>query len=260
MPLVTIVAGGVLLLIIAGATGYLLTRHSGKPQATVIVNTQSLDNGTLNRLTTQAGGSPKQLLTITPETTFKDSVNVQGAGTIQQNLTVGGSATVQGQVHMNDSLNVAKSLSVAGGGTFGGNLSVTGQVTAASLSVGSLTLSSVNLSGNIVFSGHIVPNGTAPAIRPSTAAGSGGTTTLSGNDTAGTVTITTGTSPVAGEMAIITFHTPFNTTPKVQLTPINDASSKLNYYATRSATFFTVDTSSAPAAGTQYTFDYLVTQ
>lgn len=241
----------------------MLFNYQAKPQTSVVINTQSLDNGTLNKLTNESGGgggAVQTKLVITPPTTFKGDITVQGSAFVQKNLTVGGSAAIQGEVKLGDNLTVAKSVSVAGGGSFGGNLSVTGRITADSLSVGSLSISTVNLSGDVIFSGHIVPNGTAPAVRASVAAANG-TATVSGNDTAGTVIITTGHGVMnPGEVAIITFRTPFSTTPKVQLTPLNEASSKVNYYVTRSATFFTVDTGSALSADTQYAFDYLVTQ
>jgi len=84
---------------------------------------------------------------------------------------------------------------------------------------------------------------------------------VSGNDTAGTIVINVGGGSVAsGELAIITFNKLFNATPKVQLTPINTSASNLNYYATRSASFFTINTSTAPTNGTSYVFDYFVTQ
>lgn len=256
-----IIAGIVIILGLIVGGFVVLFNYQAKPQPNVVINTQSLDNGTLNRLTSESGGgTAKAQLVITPPTTFKGDITVQGSASVQKNLTVGGSAVIQGEVKLGNNLTVAKSISVAGSGSFGGNLSVTGRITADSLSVGSLSISSVNLSGDVVFSGHIVPNGTAPAVRASVAAADG-TATVSGNDTAGTVTITTGHGLAnPGEIAIITFRTPFNTTPKVQLTPLNEASSKVNYYVTRSATFFTVDTGSALSADTQYAFDYLVTQ
>lgn len=89
----------------------------------------------------------------------------------------------------------------------------------------------------------------------------GGTVSVSGNDTAGTITINTGGSATnAGELVNLTFRTAFSGTPKVQITPITGEASSLNYYATRSAGFFTIRTSSAPTPNAIYVFDYLVTQ
>jgi len=198
----------------------------------VTINTQTLDSGTLTKLSGQAGtgGTQTTQLTITPQTLFKNGILVQGASSIDGNLAIRGS------------------------------LSVTGSLSATSLNVGSLVVTNVSASGNLQFNGHLVPSGTVPTAKPSNGT-SGGTVTVSGNDTAGTVTINIGNGTlVAGEMAIITFHSPFTTTPKVQLTPVNAASAALNYYTSRSATFFAIETATTPANGGSYVFDYLVTQ
>lgn len=249
---IILAACSLVLSIVIGA--YLLLRKSEKkPPGSFVVNTQSLDNGTLNSLTDQADGNVKQQLTISPDTLFKNSVVVQGSLSVEKDLTVRGKTILQGPANLSDGLTVAKNTAIAG------NLNVNGQISAASLTVGSLTISSINLSSNLNFAGHIVPSGAAPATRPSVAAGSG-TVTISGNDTAGTVVITVSGFVVPGELAIITFRTAFSTTPKVQLTPINDSASALNYFATRSASFFTINTASNPISGQTYVFDYLITQ
>lgn len=255
------VAGTVLATAAVGMSAYsLLQQKQEKPETTYVINTQSLDNGTLNELTAQADGSIKQQLTISPDTIFKNSVTVQGPATVENDLTVRGRTVLQGPTSIENDLSVNRSLTVVGNTSVASNLNVNGQISAASLTVGSLTISSINLSSNLNFAGHLIPNGPSPSPRASTAAG-GGSVTVSGNDTSGTIVINTGGNfMTAGELAIVTFQTPFNTTPKVQLTPVNDAASALNYYATRSATFFTVSSSTAASQNRQYVFDYLVTQ
>jgi hypothetical protein len=245
------------LILLAGiAAGIKFLNKPDKPTepTTVVINTQSLDNGTLNQLTPTSSGEVKQQLTISPSTIFKNDVAVQGSADITKNLSVGGIVNIQGATNIKDSLSVAKSVNV------GTNLTVNGLITAASLSVGSLTISSINLSSDLNFGGHIVPSGSQPAVRASVAA-AGGSVSISGNDTAGTITINTGNgSLTAGELAVITFKTAFNATPRVQLTPLNSPASGLRYFATHTAGFFTINTSTAPANGTTYIFDYLVTQ
>jgi hypothetical protein len=253
--LVIIVIVIVVALIAAGAI-ILLKRPAAKaPPTQVTINTQSLDNGTLNKLTAQAGpNKTQQQLTITPDTLFKNSVLVQGALKAEKDLDVGGNLNVHGTTTLQGAVGINSNLAVRGA------LSVGGALSAASLNVGSLAVTTVNASGNLNFGGHLVPTGTTPDVKASVGA-SGGSATVSGNDTAGTITINIGAGTlIAGEMAIISFHTPFATTPKVQLTPITSSASSLNYYATRSATFFTIDTSSTPTSGASYVFDYLVTQ
>jgi cytoskeletal protein CcmA (bactofilin family) len=235
----------------------IMTNKKPAPQPTpVIINTQSLDNGTLNKLTVQAAGTAetKQQLTIAPDTLFKKSVQIQGDLKSDGNVEVGGNLTVRGTTTMQGAVGINSNLAVRG------SLSVTGQLTAGSLNVGSLGVTNVTASGSLNFGGHLVPTGAQPDITVSVAAG-GGNATVSGNDTAGTVTINVGANPpAAGELVIVTFRSRFTATPKVQITPINASASSLRYYATRSAGFFTVDTSTAPAQNTTYVFDYLVTQ
>lgn len=240
------------------AVGLLIGHQKATTKTTetkVTVNTQSLDNGTLNTLTTK--GSPdktKQQLTISPDTLFINNVEVQQSVTVDKGLSVGDNLAVSGTTTLQGAVGINSSLAVRGG------LSVGGSVTAGSLGVGSISATSLSLSGDLTIGGHIIPSGTAPSVKPSVADG-GGTVVISGNDTAGTVTITTGGgASLAGELAIITFHSKFSSTPKVQLTPINPAASALNYYATRAVSFFSINTSSAVAPNTEYVFDYLVTQ
>lgn len=237
-----------IILAIAVAVGLMLReRLKGSGPSTVTINTQSLDNGTLNQLTTTTGDN-KQQLTIFPDTLFKNNVEVQRSTNLQSDLTVEGQTRLKGPVTMQQGLSV------------GGNLTVTGSISGASLSVGNLTISTVSVSSDVAFGGHLVPNGGIPAVKASLAA-SGGSVNISGNDTAGTIIINIGGGALqSGELAIITFNKPFNTTPKVQLTPITLSGSNLRYYATRSALFFTINTGNAPTADTSYGFDYFVTQ
>lgn len=234
-----VVLAVIVVLLIGGAVaGIIFAIRSSQPsKTTVVINTQSLDNGTLNKITPKGSSSNEQHLTISPDTLFKSNVTLQGSTKTDGDLAIGGNSTV------------------------GGNLTVGGLITAASLSVGSLTISSINLSSNLVFGGHIMPFGPSPTARTSNGA-SGGSVTITGNDSAGTLIINLAGGTSGGELAIITFQSPFNTTPKVQLTPVNNASSTLNYFVTRSPSFFTINSGGgAPLpAGTSYAFDYLVTQ
>ena len=221
----------------------------------VTINTQTLDNGTLNKLAPPGPGTTtKAQLTIAADTLFKNSVQVQGDTKLGKNADVGGNLNIAGTTTLQSAVSVNSNLAVRG------SLSVGGTISAGSLNVGSLGVTNVTASGNVNFGGHLVPTGTAPVIRTGVGTG-GGTAEISGNDTAGTVIINTGSSPaVAGDFVVVTFHTAFNTTPKVQLTPLNGAAAGLHYYATRSADLMTITTDSVPTSNTTYSFDYLVTQ
>lgn len=244
----------VLLTGISFAAFKFLTKPPKKAPTAVVINTQSLDNGTLNQLEPKPDGSTQQQLAISTSTIFKNNITVQGSVEIVKNLSVGGTTNIQGGATIKDSLVVGKTVSI------GNSLTVSGLITAASLSVGSITISSINVSGDLVFGGHIIPSGGQPSAKASVAT-AGGRVSVSGNDTAGTIIITTGGGGLtAGEMAIITFRNAFSTTPKVQLTPASAAASDLRYFVTHSGNFFAVNTSAAPAPNATYTFDYLVTQ
>jgi cytoskeletal protein CcmA (bactofilin family) len=250
---VGIIAVVIIGLILFGAT---TSKPPKKTTTTVVINTQSLDTGTLNKLESQnsASGSVQQQLTITPNTLFKNDVSVQG------NLSANGTTTIQGAVALNSGLTVHGGLVVSSNTTVGGNLSVNGVITAGSLNVGSLTLASIQLSGSLTIGGHILTTGSAPTAAANLAT-SGGTVSVSGNDTSGTVTINVGNDALqAGELAVITFHSPYSATPNVQLTPITGPSAALQYFVTRSSSYFSINSALAPTKDGAYVYDYLVTQ
>lgn len=254
----------VVLGILVGATSLFLafrkTPAPAKRATNITINTQSLDNGTLNKIAAKGGSDStvNQQLTINPSTLFKNDVAVQGSVIINKNLQVNGHTTLQNGVTITGNTTITGNLT-ANNASLGGNLTVSGQISALSLNVGSLTISSVNLSGDLDFAGHIVPSGHAPSAKASVAAG-GGSVSIEGNDTAGSVTINVGNSPATGELVIISFQHAFNTTPHVQLTPVNAAGASLQYFATQSPTFFSVNSANKPAAGSTLVFNYLVSQ
>lgn len=258
LPKYVIIAIIILFLLALILGGFLLSRGKSTTKTTgtsITINTQSLDNGTLNTLTAKTGtDQPKQQLTISPDTLFINNVDVQQSVTVGTDLSVGDDLFVKGKSTLQGAVGINSNLSVNGALSVGGNL------TAGGLSVGNLSATSINLSSNLTIGGHIIPSGTEPSSRTSVAAG-GGSISISGNDTSGTITLHTGGSPLpTGELAIITFRAKFSATPKVQLTPVNPAASALDYYVTRSTTFFTLNSSSPTAPGTEYVFDYFVTQ
>ena len=244
-------------LALIGLGAFALTRPAPKPAATqVTINTQSLDAGTLTKLSKQADGAgkTKQQLSVTPDTVFQNGVTAEGAVTNNKSLKVIGTLDV------GDTSNLQGSVTVGGNLAVRGTLSVAGAISAASLNIGALTITNLTASGSLNFANHLVPTGGAPSITSSVAA-TGSTVSVTGNDTAGTITISTGAvANVPGELAIIRFKNPFSATPKVQITPITADGASLRYYATRSTSFFTINTSTAPATNTSYTFDYLITQ
>lgn len=260
-------AGLFLIVVLVLVGGAFFLRPKPQPDQTVVINTQSLDNGTLNQLS-QGDGRGRTELNITADVLSTKDLRVQGTASVQGDLAVQGNLTVNGTTNLqattiNGSLSLNGGLEVSGNTSLSGSLSVTGQLTTGGLSVGSITTSNLTVNNNLTLGGHLIPTGGAPSVSAGPAA-RGGSVSISGNDTAGTITINTGNQGLGGahtgEMAVITFRTPFATTPKVQLTPINIDAAGLNYYAARGPRFFNVNSTSTVADGTTYVFDYLVTQ
>lgn len=82
--------------------------------------------------------------------------------------------------------------------------------------------------------------------------------TVTGFDIAGTLAITTGTTPAAGQIAGITFAHTYGTAPIVQVIAKDAATQALGLFVTVAATGFSVRCANAPTAATTYNVDYLV--
>lgn len=105
---------------------------------------------------------------------------------------------------------------------------------------------------------RVVASGPIPTIAAGANIGTGGTVALSGDDTAGTITITVGTSPDAGTLATVTFSGVFGNTPHVILSPSDAISATLNLYTARSTSSFSVRCVGTPVATNVYTVCYQV--
>jgi hypothetical protein len=101
--------------------------------------------------------------------------------------------------------------------------------------------------------GHLVPTGSAPTVAAQAAAGTSPTATVSGRDTAGTITLTSGTgTPATGNQVILTFNQAFATAPVVVLAPGSAALAALHpYVAASTTTTFTVGFGVAVRASAQ---------
>jgi cytoskeletal protein CcmA (bactofilin family) len=183
----------------------------------------------------QVGGS----LSLTGITVAGDSVFDQIQ--VNKNIQVAGDGSIQGQ------LTIAKSLNVNGGGTFNGALSAT-----------SLTVNSLQLNGDVSFSRHISAGGVNPGRTNGNALGGGGTASVGGSDTAGSITINTGSNPSAGCFITVIFANKYSSTPHVVVSPVEAPAGNLNYYVTRNVSNFTVCSTNAPAANVSFGFDYII--
>lgn len=111
--------------------------------------------------------------------------------------------------------------------------------------------------------GHVIAAGAVPSFAVGSQIGSGGVVSASaGKDTAGTITFTTGSTVVAGQMVAVTFGGAYPATPKVVLFPNDAASAALlnagQIFVTKATTGFSLRAGVAPAASTAYSFDYVV--
>lgn len=164
-----------------------------------------------------------------------------GQAQVSKNLTVAGTTSLQGAV------TVAGSLQVSGGASFSGT------VTAPQVST-----SNFQLAGDLTLVRHINAGGATPGRTNGGGLGSGGTSSVSGSDTAGSITINTGSSPAAGCFITVNFATRYNSTPKVQITPVGSVAGGLDYYINRNAAGFSVCVSTPAPAGSSFGFDYFV--
>lgn len=116
---------------------------------------------------------------------------------------------------------------------------------------------------NLTVTGHIVSGGSAPAIAALPAACTTPTVAVSGTDTAGTITVTTGTGCATnGALANITFASAFGAAPRVVLTPVGTAAQTLGVYIddTVTTSAFRIGSNATPTDSTAYKWNYLVIQ
>ncbi len=263
----------ILVIILSAATVLVLyiKNHGSKTTTSKpgSISEQQLSSDALQQLANNGVqvGDPKQVLSIQSNSVFAGTVlvkgelqvagglkigtgglnipdvNVGGTALINQlqakSLAVAGNAAIQGQ------LTIQQNLSVNGNGAFTGNVT-TPQLTAGKLQI----------SGDLNITRHLVAGGSIPN-RANGSLGNGGTSSLSGSDTAGSVSINTGSGTVPGCMVTITFAQPFNTTPHISLTPVGAAAGGMAYYVNRTTGNFSICTNSAPPANQTFGFDYI---
>lgn len=260
----------ILLVVIAGVVSTLLYLRS-RTTTTVSpgkIGQQSLSSDTLQDLAKNGVqvGDPKQVLNIQSNSVFNGAVLVKGeiqaAGGIKlgtgnlaiTDVNVGNSATINnlqsqtlgvaGSSKLTD-LSVLRNLTVNGSGSFNGG------ITTPNLAVGRL-----QLNGDLTVGRHIAGGGATPGRSNGSALGNGGTTTVSGSDTAGSVTINTGSGPAAGCFLTVNFVNGFASTPHVIITPVGSAAASLNYYINRTTANFSICSTNAAPANTSFGFDY----
>lgn len=261
----------ILLLIIAAGV-IVLTLRTGKVANPSNPTVSSLTDSQIAALkgATTIVGSSKQTLDVQSDSIFEGHILARSNLDVAGSLKVGGglnlpSLNVSGQTSLNAAqvggdLKIAGATDIQGQLTLHKGLSVAGSTSFGNLSAGTLSVTSLQLSGDLGLNRHIVTSGNAANKSAGPALGSGGTASVSGNDTAGTVNINTGTSPSSGIFITVTFAHGFSGTPHVIITPVGSSSGSLDYYVNRTSSSFSIGDSSTPPAGRSFAFDYFVVQ
>jgi hypothetical protein len=118
----------------------------------------------------------------------------------------------------------------------------------------------LQLNGNLLLTKHISAGGATPSRSNGDALGSGGTVAVSGSDIAGNVNVNTGSGPVAGCFATMTFSQKYNSTPRVIVTPVGLSAANVGYYVTRTTSSFAICAANNPPANVSFGFDYFVVE
>jgi hypothetical protein len=233
--------------------------------------TQELDATALKELKNRdtSVGDPQQTLTVQSNAIFngqvliRDGLDIAGSLKIGQTLNLtglivsgntsldqiqGNSLSISGDSNIQGQLTIQRGLTVSEGASFGG-----------AISAPIISVDSLQLSGDLTFNRHIDAGGPTPTSTSGGGLGNGGTATLSGTDTAGTIAINTGSSPLPGCFISITFARSFNGQPHIVVTPIGGSAANLNYYVQRlGSNGFSLCTANSAPAGVNFSFDYIV--
>ncbi|MBA3758562.1 hypothetical protein H0X10_02945 [Candidatus Saccharibacteria bacterium] len=259
----------ILILVLAAFVVFIGLQRSKKELAQPTITTTPLTQEALDQInnTDTTVGDPKQTLSIESNAIFSGGVLVKGSLDVAGAIKVGGALNLPGitvsgassfdQINANGlavsgdsglqgSLNVQKNLTVAGSAQFGGPVSVP-----------QLSVQSLVLTGDLAITRHIDAGGGTPGLSNGTALGGGGTASISGSDTAGTLTINTGSAPGVGCFATINFVQRFNGVPHVVITPVGSAAANINYYINRTTSSFSICTTNPAPGGANFSFDYI---
>lgn len=251
------------ILAIIGTTAALLSRNNNSSKSGK--NTSSLTSNQLAQLSgnTTIVGDARQTLDIQSDTIMEGQLLVRKDLSVAGSIKVGGSLSLSsvtvggqgnfGQLQINGTLSVAGNTTFAGSVTVQKNLSVTG-----SLSASQINVTTLQFSGDLRLNRHVISTGSLPGRSNGAAIGAGGTSSVNGTDTAGTVTINTGSSPSAGSLVTVSFSSAFASAPHVVITPLSSIGAALQYYVSRTASGFTILSANAPPAGSSFSFDYII--
>lgn len=260
-----------LLVLIAGVVVYVSIK-TGAPKN----NDSHAGSLTDQQLSTLKGnttlvGDSKNTLDVQSNSIFEGQVLLRSDLNVAGNLkvggplslpsiTVGGSGTF-GQIGISGGLNVSKDTVIQGQLTVKNNLSVSGTANFGALDVSTLSVTKLNIRGDLAFNQHLVSSGGGPGRTGGTALGGGGTVSVSGTDTAGSINVNTGSGAPAGCFVTVSFTHQFSSTPYVVISPANSNAATIEYYVTnRSSGGFSVCSANAPGNGKNFVYNYVVIQ
>ena len=105
--------------------------------------------------------------------------------------------------------------------------------------------------GHLTLTDHFLSTGAAPTVTNAQNGTGAPTPRIDGTDVAGRVFFGTGTGTISAEvpLASVTFARKFETEPTVHISPANAATAKLQVYAARTPTGFTIRAVGVPATG-----------
>lgn len=262
-----------LVILVMLAITFILIAYFGSQNSsnTASLVNQNLSPATLKQIASNETniGSSNQVLNVSGSAIFSGNVLARSTLQVAGNLSVGGSVALNnlsidgtgqfGQLNVSKNLSVAGDDNVQGNSTIGKSLQVNGGATfGGAISAPQITVTSLNINGDLVINHHIDTGGSIPSAKSDATLGSGGTVSISGNDTAGNVVINSGTNVTPGCMATISFASAFNKTPYVEITPVGSSAGGLAYYVIKTNTSFSICDSTAPPANSSFGFDFFV--
>jgi len=258
-----------------GASGYLGAFHGAYNNGALADRLVLATNSDAIGITLYATGAAQDIRFFSGSTTERvriDSAGNVGIGTTNPGnlLSIGTLTTPDGTGKIAVSTGGANNKGIIIQAVAGQNVDLlqaqdsTGAVLASIDKVGNLTVKNATINGTLTVNGHII---TANASGTTTiAAGAAACTTptvsVAGNDTAGTITITTGTGCAAtGVLGTVTFATAYGVAPRVVISADNADATNLKYYTSgRTTASFDLSTNNAPTDATTYTYNYQVLQ
>jgi cytoskeletal protein CcmA (bactofilin family) len=258
------------ILVFAGVTiMFYLKNKNDTDNAKETIDSQSLSEEAAKQLSSSSVtvGSSKQILNVASNAIFGGSVLVRSDLEVAGDIKVGGNIELPGLAVTGASkfdqlqtgtLSVTADATVQGTLTVRRGMSILGTSTFGNISAAQVSTNALQLNGDLVLTKHLVAGGPIPGSNKGTALGSGGTASVNGSDTAGSITVNTGSGPGAGCFINISFVNRYDNVPHVIVTPVGSGAAALNYYINRSTTGFSVCTTNSAPSGQTFGFDYMI--